>query len=105
MNRKLLSLYIVFLSFLAFTLYSLAVSEQPFLEWARALVSVPATAQVVIDLYIACGLILVWMFHDMRKRGKSIFQWIVFATITFVAASIGPLLYLILREHQTQATA
>lgn len=103
MNRTLLALYSIFLSFTAFTVYSLAVSEQPFLEWARGLVSVPATAQVVIDLYIACGLILVWMLHDIRKRDKPLLQWAIFATITLFSASIGPLLYLIIREHQSQA--
>lgn len=103
MNTRLLILYVVFFSFSAFTAYSLAVSEQPFLDWAGELLSVPATAQVVIDLYIACGLILAWMFYDTRKRGKSLLVWFFFAVITLVAASIGPLLYLIVREHQAQA--
>ncbi|MFK7914301.1 MAG: DUF2834 domain-containing protein [Pseudomonadales bacterium] len=102
MNKTLVVLYFVFFGFLAFTAYSLAVSDQPFVEWAVGLVSVPATAQVVLDLYIACGLILAWMFHDSRKRGKSVIQWFVFACITLVAASIGPLLYLTVREHQKQ---
>ncbi len=105
MNKTLLVLYAILLSFLAFTVYSLSVSEQPFFEWARELMSVPATAQVVLDLYIACGLILAWMFHDIRKRGKSKLQWMIFACITVFAASIGPLLYLILREHQIQAAS
>ena len=100
MNGKLLVLYIVLCCFLALTAYSLAVSEQPFLEWARELMLVPATAQVVVDLYIACGLILAWMFHDVRSRQKSLLYWLVFAAITLVGASIGPLLYLIVREHQ-----
>ena len=89
---------------MAFTAYSLAVSDQPFIAWALELLSVPATAQVVIDLYIACGLILVWMFYDIRKREKPIIHWVAFATITLIGASIGPLLYLILREHQGQST-
>jgi len=105
MNAKLLALYIILGAFLAFTAYSLAVTEQDFFEWAKSLISVPATAQVVIDLYIACGIILAWMFQDIRNRGKPIFQWFIYLAITVFAASIGPLIYLIIREHQIQASA
>jgi len=104
MNTRLIILYVILLGFVAFTAYSLAVTEQDFVSWAKDLLSVPSTAQVVLDLYIACGLILAWMFYDIRSRGKSKLSWFVFALITLVAASIGPLIYLIIREHQNQKT-
>ena len=105
MNLKLVVLYIVLISFLGMTGYSLAVTEEGFFEWARGLMMVPATAQVVVDLYIACGLILIWMFYDSRSRGKPFAYWLAFAVFTVFAASIGPLLYLILREHQLHGNA
>jgi len=103
MNIKLIFLYIIFIGFLAFTAYSLAVTEEGFFDWVKGLLSVPSTAQLVIDLYIACGLILAWMFHDVRSRGKPITYWVVFAIVTLITASLGPLLYLIIREHQINA--
>ena len=103
MTPKLAVLYAVLIVFLGFTAYSLAVTEEDFRAWAKGLMAVPATAQVVVDLYIACGLILAWMFKDIQARGKPLFDWLIFAAITLFGASIGPLLYLIIREHQTQA--
>jgi hypothetical protein len=52
-------------------------------------------AQVFMDLVIALTLILVWMWHDAKARGRNIWPWIV---LTLLAGSFGPLLYLQTRK-------
>lgn len=103
MSSKLGVLYALFISFLGFTLYSLAATDQPFFEWALGLLSVPATAQVVIDLYLACGLILAWMYYDTLNRQGSIKVWFLYAVLTLFTGSLALLVYLIMREHQSLA--
>lgn len=56
-----------------------------------------AGMQVLADLAIALAFFLVWMWQDAKKRGVSPWPWIA---ITLVAGSFGPLLYLIVRQHQ-----
>lgn len=52
----------------------------------------PST-QVLIDLFIAGGLLFVIMILDNRKRGRSFGKIIPFAIVTALGGSIGPLLY------------
>jgi hypothetical protein len=52
-------------------------------------------AQVFVDLLIALMLVLVWMWHDAKVRGRAIWLWIV---LTLLAGSFGPLLYLLTRK-------
>jgi hypothetical protein len=53
-------------------------------------------AQVFVDLLIALALVLVWMWHDAKAAGRSIWPWIV---LTLAAGSFGPLLYLLTRKR------
>lgn len=94
------SALIALLLFGGYTLYVMAISEQPLLEFGAQLMSRPDTAQVVVDLYLACALIGIWMYQDNRRRGRSVAYLLPFYLLTAVFASIGPLLYLVLRKNQ-----
>jgi Terpene cyclase DEP1 len=52
-------------------------------------------AQVLVDLVIALGLFLVWMWRDAAKTGRNPWPWLV---LTVAAGSFGPLLYLLTRK-------
>lgn len=99
MNRTLGLLLLTLLSFSAFTAYASLTSDISLIEFGKQLMSHTGTAQVVIDLYIACGLIGIWMYYDAKKRGKTLGYLIPFYAITLIYACIGPLLYLVLRER------
>lgn len=90
------------LAFGGYTLYVMAISEQSLLAFGAQLMSRPDTAQVVIDLYLACALIAVWMYQDNRRQGRSLAYLLPFYLLTAVFASIGPLLYLVLRRPAPQ---
>lgn len=51
-----------------------------------------AGLQVLTDLGIALGLVLVWLWRDARIHGRNPYPWIV---LTLAAGSFGPLLYLL----------
>ncbi|TXH45384.1 MAG: DUF2834 domain-containing protein [Burkholderiaceae bacterium] len=53
-------------------------------------------AQVLLDLVIALGLVLTWLWNDARTSGRNPWPWI---GITLVAGSFGPLLYLLTRRQ------
>ena len=53
-------------------------------------------AQVLLDLVIALGLVLTWLWNDARTSGRNPWPWI---GITLVAGSFGPLLYLLPRRQ------
>jgi hypothetical protein len=53
-------------------------------------------AQVFVDLVIALGLFLVWMWRDAKAAGRNPWPWLV---LTLVAGSIGPLIYLLGRKR------
>jgi hypothetical protein len=50
--------------------------------------------QVLVDLVIALGLVLVWLWRDARSIGRNPWPWIV---LTLAAGSFGPLIYLLTR--------
>ncbi len=57
-----------------------------------------AAAQVLVDLIIALGLFLVWMWRDAGQSGRNPWPWLV---LTLAAGSFGPLLYLLTRKTTT----
>jgi len=58
------------------------------------------TFQYFVDLVIALGLFMIWMWSDCRSRGKNPILWIA---ATFFAGSLIPLAYLILRKRDTSS--
>lgn len=96
MNIKNFSLFLLVI-FSSYTAYTMAIANQSLLSFGYQLISSPDTAQVVMDLYIMAILALIWMYQDVKKRGKTILYWLPYAFLTLVFVSIGPLLYLVLR--------
>lgn len=58
-----------------------------------------AAAQVLVDLVIALGLFLAWLWRDAREVGRSPWPWLA---LTLAAGSFGPLLYLLTRKATTE---
>ena len=54
------------------------------------------TWQYFVDLVIALGIVMIWIWHDCKRRGKSALMWI---GATFITGSFAPLLYLLLRHN------
>lgn len=98
--KRILMPVTVLILFAGYTFYVMANADQSLLAFGAELMSRLDTAQVVVDLYIMAGLAIVWMFHDCRKRGKSIRYFIPFVAITLVFVSMGPLLYLMFRTNE-----
>lgn len=98
MNLKNTSL-ILLIVFAGYTAYTMSIAEQSLLSFGYQLISSPDTAQVVIDLYIMAFLALVWMYQDIKLRGKTIKHWLPYALVTLIFVSIGPLLYIVLRPQ------
>jgi hypothetical protein len=57
-----------------------------------------ANVQVLVDLCIALGMVLFWMWHDAKKNNLLFWPWLL---ITLVAGSFGPLLYMMFRKTNT----
>lgn len=52
--------------------------------------------QVLADLVIALGLILIWMWRDAQTHGRSFWPWLV---LTLATGAFGPLIYLLWRPR------
>ena len=52
----------------------------------------PAGWQVIIDLVIACLLLLLWLVSDAKAKGVNPWPYV---TITVFLGSFGPLIYLL----------
>ncbi len=84
--------------FTALTVY--AVSQVGFFGIFEYQLHSPAGWQVIVDLIIACALILVWMFSDAKKHGRNVWPYVV---VTLVAGSFGPLLYLLFASNEPRS--
>jgi hypothetical protein len=60
-----------------------------------------ATLTVFADLCIALTMVIIWMRNDARARGVSSLPYVI---LTLTLGSVGPLLYLILRDDRAPAT-
>jgi hypothetical protein len=91
--------YIALAGLLGFSLYTLMTmltAQQSLLAFGLRLLSQPDTAQVVIDLYLMALLAGVWMYHDARRRGRSVVSVLPYWVLTALFVSVGPLLYIVI---------
>lgn len=95
----------VLIAFSLYTLLVMAQAEQSLLQFGLQLMSSADTTQVVIDLYILAALACVWMYGDNKARGKSVVAVIPYFLLTALFVSVGPLLYLVLRNLTKQPSA
>ncbi|WP_434625098.1 DUF2834 domain-containing protein [Pseudomonas sp. Z1-14] len=98
--------YIALVTLLFFTVYTactLLLAEQSLLAFGVRLMSSADTAQVVIDLYLLACMACIWMYRDIRARGKSLVSLLPYILITAIFVSIGPLLYIVVNGFGRQS--
>ncbi|MGQ7956824.1 DUF2834 domain-containing protein [Pseudomonas sp. SP16.1] len=88
---------IVLLAFTTYTVFTMSQAEQSLVDFGIELMSNLDTAQVVIDLYILATMTCIWMYQDNKSRNKPFIAIVPYIAITAVFASIGPLLYLVVK--------
>src|SRR5262245_9172396 len=93
MNAKQLGILVLLVDFLGLEAY--AVWRYGYVGVFELLFANAATAVAFTDLCIALGLVMLWMWQDARGRGTSILPYVV---LTLGLGSVGPLLYLLVRE-------
>jgi hypothetical protein len=93
MNWKTIGLAVLLADFTALTAW--VVWEHGVLGLYALVFANTATTLLAVDLVIALSLIGVWLVGDARERGVNA---VPFLLLTAFAGSVGPLLYLVLRE-------
>jgi hypothetical protein len=88
------------LTVLGFVTY-LALRDFGYIGLIQHELSTYAGMQVLLDLVIALVLVLVWMYRDAKKIGRSFLPWLV---LTLIAGSFGPLLYLLSRSPNSKVS-
>ncbi|HXG29170.1 MAG TPA: DUF2834 domain-containing protein [Nevskiales bacterium] len=87
-------LFVVLAAFGLFSTYVVYIHGY-FGLWQAGLANA-ATLQILLDLVIACLILIVWMFRDAPERGIN--PW-PYALLTLAGGSLGVLVYLIRREY------
>jgi hypothetical protein len=90
MNWKRIGLGIVLADFAALNVW--VVAKYGLAGFLDLVLANGATIAVLVDLTIALGLIMAWMWRDARDSGRS---FLPYAMLTLVGGSVGPLAYLI----------
>ena len=99
MQRSILSVVLVLFSILSVV----ALQESGYIGLFTYQFQTWSGVQVISDLFISVGLLMVWMWRDAKANGRRAELWIVFTLIT---GSFGPLLYLLTaRRNTTNAQA
>lgn len=55
------------------------------------------SAQITVDLIVACSLLVGFIARDCRAQGR---RWWPWAVLTLAAGSLGPLAYLLWRQQR-----
>jgi hypothetical protein len=88
------ALLVDFLGFTAMTAY--VIYQYGAIGWIPVAFANPVSSLVTIDLFIALGMVLGWVYADAKDRGVSPWPYIV---LTLGTGSVGTLLYLLVRER------
>ena len=100
MSWRQIILVLVLADFLALT--GVVLLQHGYLGFFELAFASSATTLLFADLVIVLCLAGVWMWHDAQERGVRVVPYLALGAL-FGAA--GPLLYLIVREHQTRQVA
>lgn len=88
-------LALVFLLFGAFSLWALV--EIGFVGiWKSGFANL-GSAQITVDLIVACSLLVGFIARDCRAQGRPWWPW---AALTLALGSFGPLAYLLWRQQR-----
>ncbi len=90
--KKILIIFVI-LVFSAVT--AIPILEYGLMGFLKNSINNSGSFQIFIDLVIASGLVIIWMFHDAKKNGLPRIPYIVF---TVIAGSFGSLFYLLHRQ-------
>jgi hypothetical protein len=90
MSKKQWALGFVLFDFVALNLY--VISQYGVGEMIELVTANAVTVLAMVDLTIALGLIVAWMWNDARDRGISVLPYVA---VTLLLGSIGPLIYLL----------
>lgn len=93
MNTKQIVLSLLLVDFLALTGW--AVLEVGYFNIFAGILADPGSMLLGVDLLLAIGMVVAWMWVDARKHGLSVAPYLL---ITATLGSAGPLIYLIRRE-------
>src|SRR5712691_8173873 len=93
MTARKIGIGIVLLAFGGLTAY--AVYQHGVAGVFQLCLANSATVTAFVDLSIALGLIVLWMWQDAGERGVSAIPYVL---LTLGFGSVGPLLYLLLRR-------
>lgn len=102
MGKKILWPY--FLGFVAFSTYSVWTEgfDSPFPPFEDLYVW-----QIFMDLFTAITLVSVWVYFDMRERGRPLWHFLIYWAGVAASGSIAPMAYLLLfrteRNHSSSA--
>lgn len=93
MNAKQIVLSIITVDFLALTAW--AVLEVGYFNIFAGILANPGTILLGVDLLLAIGMVVAWMWIDARKHGLHVAPYLA---LTATLGSAGLLIYLIRRE-------
>ena len=82
--------------FVGFSLFTLYVLVGYGMGWIEVAFSNPVSILVTVDLFIALGMVMAWIYFDAKERGVSPWPYLL---LTLGTGSVGTLLYLLVRER------
>ncbi|MCP5162123.1 MAG: DUF2834 domain-containing protein [Hahellaceae bacterium] len=99
MNHYRIAFTLVLGAFMLFTLGVMLTEKASLLEFGQEMLQRNDTLQLVLDLYLANVLLVLWMIDDNRKNAQSTASLLPFMGITLIFATVGPLLYMCWRNR------